>query len=178
MKTELKIILMMLALLWPGVSQAGKEYPFWQLVAKSYLIVEGSIKVPVAAIRKTEQNGDHDYVEIKVAVSKTLKGIPESQDINFRYYTDTEQYGGVSRKKIIPLNGKSTIVFLQNVREKYYLAAYVPEALQSAGATLAARVKQGSLSPGSAGSGKRQLCRRTRSAQGVGSAEPGGVDGG
>ena len=142
MKTNLKIIFIALVFLWPGVSQAEKEYPFWQLVAKSYLIVEGSIAVPVAAIRKTEQNGDHDYVEVKVAVSKTLKGTLGSQDINFRYYTDTEQYGGVSRNKIIPLDGKSAIIFLQNVREKYYLAAYTPEAMQFANATLAARVQK------------------------------------
>jgi hypothetical protein len=142
MKTNLKIIFIALVFLWPGVSQAGKEYPFWQLVAKSYLIVEGSIDVPVAEIRNAGQTGDHDYVEIKVVVSKILKGIPGSQDINFRYYTDTEQYGGVSRNKIIPLNGKSAIVFLQNVREKYYLAAYAPEAMQSANAALAARVQK------------------------------------
>jgi hypothetical protein len=137
-------ILLMLTLLWPGISHAelGKEYPFWQMVAKSYLIVEGKIEVPVVAIRKAEQDGDHDYVKIKVGVSKALKGKPESQSFDFRYYTDTEQYGGVSRKHIVSLNGKSVIVFLQNVKKKYYLAAYVPGTLQSASVTLAARVRK------------------------------------
>jgi len=142
MKTNLKIVFIVLTLLWPGIGQAGTEYPFWQLVAKSYLIVEGSVDVPVAAIRDAGQTGDHDYVEIKVAVNKALKGRSESQGFSFRYYTDTEQYGGVSRNKIIALNGKSVIVFLQNVEGKYYLAAYVPETLQSASAMLAARVKK------------------------------------
>jgi len=142
MKTEFKIVLIVFTLLWPGLVLAEEEYPFWRLVAKSVLIVEGTINVPVAAIQKAEQEGDHDYVAIKVAVSKTLKGKLESQDFNFRYYTDTEQYGGVSRQNIIPLNGKSVIVFLQNVREKYYLAAYQPETLQSASATLADRVQK------------------------------------
>jgi hypothetical protein len=142
MKTDLKIIFIILILLWPGMVQAEKECPFWQLVAKSVLIVEGTMDVPVTAIQKAGQNGDHDYVKVKVAVSKTLKGTLEPQDFDFRYYTDTEQYGGVSRQKIIPLNGKSVIVFLQNVREKYYLAAYVPEAMQSANAALADRVQK------------------------------------
>lgn len=144
MKTKFKIIFIVLTLLWPGLVQAEvkKEYPFWQLVAKSVLIVEGTLDVPVPAIQKAEQSGDHEYVQVKVAISKTLKGKPESQELSFGYYTDTEQYGGVSRQNIIPLNGKSVIVFLQNVREKYYFAAYSPETLQSASAMLAARVQK------------------------------------
>lgn len=142
MKTQIKVIAIVFALLWPGLGQAKNEYPFWQLIAKSYLIVEGRIEVPVAAIQRTGQSGDHDYVEIKVAVSKTLKGEPESQNFSFHYYTDTEQYGGVSRQKIISLNGKSTIIFLQKVKEKYYLAAYTPETLQLASEALASRVRQ------------------------------------
>jgi hypothetical protein len=125
--------------LWPGLLQAKteKEHPFWQLVAKSVLIVEGTIDVPVSAIQTAGQSGDHEYVQVKVTVSKALKGEAGAQKFSFRYYTDNEQYGGVSRQKIISLNGKSTIVFLQSVREKYYLAAYVPETLQSASAALA-----------------------------------------
>ena len=144
MKFELKIFLIIWALFWPGLVQAEakKEYPFWQLVAKSVLIVEGTLDVPVSAIQKAEQSGDHEFVQVQVAVSKTLKGKPESQELSFGYYTDTEQYGGVSRQKIIPLNGKSVIVFLQNVREKYYLAAYAPETLQYASAMLADRVQK------------------------------------
>ncbi|MDH3256985.1 MAG: hypothetical protein OEM27_05160 [Nitrospinota bacterium] len=142
MKTEFKFLLIIIILLWPGASLAEEEYPFWQLVAKSVLIVEGKIDVPVAAIQKAEQNGDHDFVEVKVDVSKTLKGKLETQSFNFRYYTDTEQYQGVSRKQIISLHGKSAIVFLQNVKEKYYLAAYAPETLQSASAALTDRVQQ------------------------------------
>jgi hypothetical protein len=142
MKTEFKIVLIVFTLLWPGVVLAEEEYPFWRLVAKSVLIVEGTIDVPVTVIQKAEQEGDHDYVKIKVAVNKTLKGKLEAQDFNFRYYTDTELYGGVSRQNIIPLSGKSVIVFLQNVREKYYLAAYKPETLQSASEALADRVQK------------------------------------
>ena len=144
MKTDLKIIVMVLTLVWPGMVQAeaAKEYPFWRLVAKSYLIVEGTMDVPVAAIQKAEQDGDHDYVEVNVAIKTSLKGKPKSQEFNFRYYTDTEQYGGVSRQKINSLNGHPMIVFLQNVREKFYLAAYVPEAMQSASAALADRVRK------------------------------------
>jgi hypothetical protein len=144
MKFELKIIFIALTLLWPGVVQAEakKEYPFWLLVAKSVLIVEGTLDVPVSAIQKAGQNGDHDYVQVKVAVNRTLKGKQEAQEFNFRYYTDNEQYGGVSRQKIISLNGKSAIVFLQNVKEKYYLAAYTPEAVQSSGTMLADRVQK------------------------------------
>ncbi len=135
-------IILALTFLWPGINQAEEVKPFWQLVAKSYLIVEGTIEVPVAEIRNAGQTGDHDYVEVKIAVNKTLKGQPETQNVTFRYYTDTEQYGGVSREKIIPLNGRSATVFLQNVRDTYYLAAYVPEAMQSANAELAARVQK------------------------------------
>ncbi len=149
MKTDLKIVLIVLTLLWSGMVQAEaapgqeeKEYPFWRLVAKSYLIVDGTMDVPVAEIKKAEQSGDHEYLRVKVAVSKTLKGQPEPQDLNFRYYTDTEQYGGVPRKKIIPLNGRPVIVFLQNVREKYYLAVYATEAMQPASAALAARIRE------------------------------------
>ena len=145
--SKISNLLILLALTLLGSSgvhaETEKQYPFWQLVAKSYLIVEGTMDVPVVDIRQAEQSGDHDYVEIKVAVSKILKGNqPESPDFRFRYYTDTEQYGGVSRKNIISLNGKPAIVFLQNVRDKYYLAAYAPETLQPASATLAARVQQ------------------------------------
>ncbi len=121
--------------------QAEKEYPFWRLVAKSYLIVEGTMEVPVAAILKAEQSGDHEYLEVKVVGSKPLKGKPESPEFKFRYYTDTEQYGGVSREKIAQLNKQSAIVFLQKVREKYYLAVYAAEAVQPASEMLADRVR-------------------------------------
>ena len=139
---KLSMLAVILLCLSRAHAEAGKPYPFWQLVAKSYLIVEGKIEVPVAAIRKAEQDGDHDFVVVKVVVSKMLKGSLKLEEFNFRYYTDTEQYGGVSRKKIISLNGKSVIVFLQKVKEKYYLAAYVPETLQSASAMLAANVQK------------------------------------
>ena len=144
MKTEFKIIAMILALLWPGLVQAEakKEYPFWRLVAKSVLIVEGTMEVPVAAIQKAEQDGDHDYLEVKVAVTTALKGKPEPQGFNFRYYTDTEQYEGVSRQQIMALSGQPVMVFLQNVRGKYYLAVYATEAMQPASATLADRVRK------------------------------------
>ena len=143
MKFELKIAVMIIALLCPvwGQAEVEKEYPFWQLVAKSVLIVEGVVDVPVEAIQKAEQTGEHEYMKVKVAVRKALKGQPESQDIIFRYYTDTEQYGGVSRKKIIQLNGQSVIVLLQNVREKYYLAVYAMETMQPASPALAARIR-------------------------------------
>ncbi len=142
MKTELKIVLLVLVLLWPGMVQAEKGYPFWQLVAKSYLIVEGALDVPVAAIQKSEQTGEHEYVAVKVVVKQALKGKPESPEFDFRYYTDTEQYGGVPRKKIIPLNGQPVTLFLQNVRGKYYLAAYIPETMQPVSTVLAARVRK------------------------------------
>jgi hypothetical protein len=144
MKTEFKIVLIVLVFLWPGLVQAEaeKEYPFWRLVAKSYLIVEGTMDVPVAAIQKAEQSGEHEYIVVTVAVGKTLKGQTEPQDFKFRYYTDTEQYGGVSRRKIMALNGQPVVLFLQNVREKYYLAVYAAEAMQSASATLANRVRK------------------------------------
>ncbi len=142
MKTELKIVLIVLVFLWPGMVQAEeeKEYPFWRLVAKSYLIVEGTMEVPVAAILKAEQSGEHEYVEVPVAVKTALKGEPVSPGFKFRYYTDTEQYGGVSRQKIISLNGRRVVVLLQKVREKYYLAVYAAEAMQSASADLADRI--------------------------------------
>jgi hypothetical protein len=138
------LILLALTLLCPSLVQAEgeKEYPFWQLVAKSVLIVEGTLDVPVAAIQRAQQNGDHEYLEVKVAVSKTLKGKLESQDFNFRYYTDTEQYGGVSRNIIISLNGQAVTLFLQKVRENYYLAAHALETVQSANAALADRVRK------------------------------------
>jgi hypothetical protein len=143
MKRILNIpIFLAFTLLWPGISQAEKKYPFWQLVAKSVLIVEGTIDVPVAEIRNAVKTGDHDYVAIKVAVSKTLKGNPEPQNLTFRYYTDTEQYGGVSRKQISQFDKRSAIVFLQKVKKNYYLAAYAPKTLQSASATLAERVRR------------------------------------
>ena len=135
-------ILLTLTLLLPTMSQAEKENSFWQLVAKSYLIVEGTIDVPVAEIRNAGQTGDHDYVEIKITVIQSLKRKPESRNVIFRYYTDTEQYGGVSRNKVISFNGKSVIVFLQNIREKYYLAAYVSEAMQSATLERVSRVQK------------------------------------
>ena len=142
MKTDFKIIFIVLILFWPGLVQAEKEYPFWQLVAKSVLIVDGTMDVPVAAVQKAEQSGDHGYVVVKVAVKTALKGKPEPQDFNFRYYTDTEQYGGVSREQIAQFNKGSVIVFLQNVKEKYYLAVYATEAMQSASAALADRVRK------------------------------------
>lgn len=135
-------ILLALTLLLPTMSQAEKENSFWQLVAKSYLIVEGTIDVPVAEIRNAGQTGDHDYVEIKITVIQTLKRKPESRNVIFRYYTDTEQYGGVSRNKVISFNGKSAIVFLQNIGDKYYLAAYVSEAMQSSTLERVSRVRK------------------------------------
>lgn len=135
-------ILLALTLLLPTMSQAEKENSFWQLVAKSYLIVEGTIDVPVAEIRNAGQTGDHDYVEIKITVTQSLKRKPESRNVIFRYYTDTEQYGGVSRNKVISFNGKSAIVFLQNIGDKYYLAAYVSEAMQSSTLERVSRVRK------------------------------------
>ena len=144
MKNGLKIVLLALALFWPGLVQAEakKEYPFWRLVAKSVLIVEGTLDVPVADIKKAEQNGEHEYLIVKMAVRKNLKGEPESTNLDLRYYTDTETYGGLSRKSIIALNGKPVVTFLQKVRDNYYLAVYAPETIQPASEALAKRVKQ------------------------------------
>ncbi len=142
MKTDLKIIFLVFVLLWPGMAQAEKEYPFWQLVAKSVLIVEGVMDVPVAATRQAAESGEHDYVKVPVSVQTALKGESDSQQFDFRYYTDTEQYGGVSRNKIISLDGLAVVVFLQKVREKYYLAVYASETIQSASAALADRVRK------------------------------------
>jgi hypothetical protein len=142
MKTYFKIIFIVYSLLYPGIAQAEKEYPFWRLVAKSYLIVEGTIEVPVDDIRKAIETGEHDYVKVPVSVTTALKGQPESSEFNFRYYTDTELYGGVSREKILAQKGKPVVLFLQKVREKYYLAAYAPETLQPVSRDLAQRIKQ------------------------------------
>ena len=140
MNIDFKIAVMAVALLWSGIVQAETKYPFWQLVAKSVVIVEGTMNVPEADIRKAEQSGDHDYVKVPIAVTTAFKGKPEAQDFNFRYYTDNEQYGGVTRNAIISLNGQTVILFLQKVRENYYLAAYAPETIQSANRALADRI--------------------------------------
>ncbi len=135
---------MVTMLFWPGMVQAEaeKEYPFWRLVAKSVLIVEATVEVPVAVIQKAEQNGEHEYVAVKVTVKQALKGQPESPEFDFRYYSDTEQYGGVPRKKIIPLDGQPVTLFLQKVKGKFYLSVYATEAMQPASAALAARVRE------------------------------------
>ncbi len=131
---------MVITLLWPGMVQAENEYPFWHLVAKSYQIVEGIMEVPVAAILKAAKKGEHEYVPVALTVGRTLKGEPGASAIIFRYYTDTEQYGGVSREQIAQLHKRSAIVFLQKVRKNYYLAVYAAEAMQSASADLADRI--------------------------------------
>jgi len=141
MKNKIQIIVVMLILLFPGLAGAEKEYPFWRLVAKSVLIVEGTLEVPVAEIQKAAETGEHDYVVVNIAVQANLKREAESPSVTFRYYTDTETYGGVTRDQITALNGKAAVVFLQKVGENYYLAAYAPETVQPAGETLAARVR-------------------------------------
>ena len=144
MKTQFKIFWVIFALLWAGMVHAKEEgkYPFWRLVAKSYLIVEGTIEVPASDIQKAVQSGEHDYVQVEVAVKQAIKGQPDSQNFNFRYYTDTETYGGVSREKILAQNGQPVILFLQKVQEKYYLAAYAPETLQPVSRDLVQRIEQ------------------------------------
>lgn len=149
MKTELKIILMAGTLLLTAVGQAEpasspvkKEYPFWRLVAKSYRIVEGTVDAPLLAILQAAKKGEHEYVPVALTVGRTLKGDPGASTLIFRYYTDTEQYGGVSREQIAQLNKRPAIVFLQKVREKYYLAVYAPETMQSASEALAMRVRE------------------------------------
>lgn len=141
MKAKIQVIFLMLVLLSPGLVRAEKEYPFWRLVAKSVLIVEGTLEVPVADIRKAAETGEHDYLVVKVAAGRAIKGTVDAPASEFRYYSDTETYGGVSREQIIGLNGKSAVVFLQKVREKYYLAVYAPETIQPAGEALAARIQ-------------------------------------
>ncbi len=140
---------MVWSLLLPVVSQAEpasgpakKEYPFWRLVAKSYLIVEGKIDVPVAAVQKAEQSGEHEYVKVTVAVGRALKGSPDSPPSGFRYYTDAEYYGGVSRQTILAMNGQPVILFLQKAEGKWYLAANASETMQSASEALATRIRE------------------------------------
>ena len=123
------LLWLVLSLLTPGAALAEKEYPFWQLVAKSYMIVEGTLEVPTDQSRKAEQTGAHHYVAVNVLVRKVLKG-PETESMTFRYYTDTELYGGVTRNQIISWNGQPVVVFLQKVRNNFYLAAYAPETIQ------------------------------------------------
>ncbi|NIP99355.1 MAG: hypothetical protein GWM98_02160, partial [Nitrospinaceae bacterium] len=87
---------------------------------------------PVEEIRKAAQEGEHEFVVVSLKVQKPLKGDPGASVLDFRYYTDTERYGGVTRRQILAFDGRPVIVFLQRVRGKYYLAVYSPDAMQKA----------------------------------------------
>ena len=142
MKAYFKILVGLLIVLVPSVGLGNEGVPFWKLVANSHLIAEGEIAVPVKLIRVAKKSGDHEYLPVQVAVHEIHKGSLENNDLIFRYYTDTEQYGGLSREALIALDKKDVILFLQFSGRNHYLAAYSPQTVQAVRAELFSEIKR------------------------------------
>ena len=141
MKTRFKFLIFFLTLLIPTAGWGNAELPFWRLVASSHLIAEGKITVSVAGIRAAGKSGDHVYLPVAVAIHDIHKGSLENKALTFRYYTDNEQYGGLTREQLIALNEKEVILFLQFSGKTLYLAAYSPQTVQAVSAGLIAKVR-------------------------------------
>ena len=142
MKIRFKILVGILALLIPTAGLGKEDIPFWKLVASSHLIAEGEIAVPVDGIRAAGKTGDHVYLPVAVAVHEIYKGSLEDNDLTFRYYTATEQYGGLSREALIALDKKDVILFLQSSGKTHYLAAYSPQTVQAVHADLFSEIRR------------------------------------
>jgi hypothetical protein len=138
---RLKAFLVLLLVTFPGLGQAAENIPFWKLVGKCHAIVQGKIAVPVAAIREAAKNGNHQFVPMPVTVQQKLKGKDIPEEITLRYYTGTEQYGGVSREALIAQSGQEVVLFLLSSSKGYYLAAYSPKTIQAADDDLIRRIQ-------------------------------------
>jgi len=138
---RLNAFLVILLVAFPGLGQAAENIPFWKLVGKCHVIVQGKIAVPAAEIREAAKSEEHHFLAMPVTVQQKLKGRNIPEEITLRYYTDTEQYGGVSREGLIALSGQEVVLFLLSSSKGYYLAAYSPKTIQPANADLTRRIQ-------------------------------------
>ncbi len=111
-------------------STYAADLPFWKLVGKSHIIVQGTLEVPEEEINQVISSGEHKFVEIELDVKNILKGNYDSKELSFRYFTNALAYGGISSQELFKLNGKEVIVFLYN-KKNYYLAANSPKTVQT-----------------------------------------------
>ena len=141
MRIRFKVLVCFLTMLVATAGWGNTALPFWKLVAGSHLIVEGKVTVPVHGIRAAGKSGDHVYLPVVVTLHDVHKGSLENKALTFRYYTDNEQYGGLTREQLIALNEKKAILFLQFSGKTLYLAAYSPQTVQAVSVDLIAKVR-------------------------------------
>jgi hypothetical protein len=115
----------------------------WPLVAKSHVIVTGTLDVPVDQIRSCLTSNRHAYAEINVTRDETLKGNPPESFV-VRWHTEPRDYAP-DPKLVIALDGKRALLFFANVEDAptrgYYFAGYTPRALAVASETLIEHVQ-------------------------------------
>ncbi|MHC4778749.1 MAG: hypothetical protein ACYTFG_09265 [Planctomycetota bacterium] len=94
---------------------------YWSMVNKAHAVLEGTLDVPVEEIRKANETGKHDYVSVKVAVSKVYKGDFIGGEFTFAYYPKPVPYLP-SPKKVTSHHGKRAILFLLRAgrKDKWY----------------------------------------------------------
>ena len=130
-----------------GTASAASPDPqgerIWQVVAKSHVIVVGTLQVPVEAIRKSISAKNYEYVQLTVRCDDVLKATAATT-LPVRWYTEPREYSP-SPQRILALDGKKAILCLLEsdgeATKGFYFADGAPCALSEANAGLVERVR-------------------------------------
>jgi hypothetical protein len=90
-----------------------QPHELWPLVAKSHLIVTGTLIVPVEQIRACLISNEHRYVELIVITDQFLKGNAAEQ-LAIRWYTEPRDYAP-HPEHVMSFDGKKSFLFLVHV---------------------------------------------------------------
>ncbi|MEO8616327.1 MAG: hypothetical protein ABI600_14370 [Luteolibacter sp.] len=97
----------------------------WPLVARSQVIVIGTLDVPVERIREFQSSGKHDYLNLTVKTDQVMKG-NVAREFNVSWFTKPRS-DSPDPEQVIGLNGKNVMLFLsvshEDRKETLYFAA-------------------------------------------------------
>jgi hypothetical protein len=91
----------------------------WPLVAKSHVILTGTLTVPVELITSCLASNQHDYVELHVETQQIYKGNISGNNIGIRWYTKADGFSP-SPEFIIASNNKTVLLFLEDAKMLLY----------------------------------------------------------
>ena len=107
----------------------------WPLVAKSSVILTGTLEMPVDRIRACLASNCHAYVDVTVTTGQVLKGHAPPH-LAVRWFTELRHHAP-EPERVISFNGRQALIFLHEVQDPavkgFYFAGDTPRALSDAG---------------------------------------------
>jgi hypothetical protein len=136
MKNRLFTFLLFLCSLgWLHAEYHPKPGEIWPLVARSQVIVIGTLGVPLERIQECLSTNKHDHVNLTVKTEKMLMG-NAAEAFKVSWFTDSRN-NSPDPEQVIRSNGKKVMLFLsvshEDQMERYYFAGDSTESLAESG---------------------------------------------